>query len=124
MTLGATGRLLIIYSAFAKYLREKWELNEEVYQLFIDWKKAYDSVIKEYAIRRVQVNRNSLKLNGTHQLLAYVDDVIILAGSLHNSKETAESLVAATREIRLEVSADKTKYMIMSLDQNVGRIQS
>jgi len=115
---------LIIYSAFAKYLREKWELNEEVYQLFIDWKKAYDSVIKEYAIRRVQVNRNSLKLNGTHQLLAYVDDVIILAGSLHNSKETAESLVAATREIRLEVSADKTKYMIMSLDQNVGRIQS
>jgi len=65
-----------------------------------------------------------LKLNGTHQLLAYVDDVIILAGSLHTLKETAEALLAATREIELEVSADKTKYMVMSLDQNAGRIQS
>ena len=33
----------------------------------------------------------------------------------------AEALVAATREIGLEVSADKTKYMVMSRDQNAGR---
>jgi len=65
-----------------------------------------------------------LKLNGTHQLLAYVDDVNILAGSIHTLRENAEALVAATREIGLEVSADKTKYMVMSRDQNAGRIQS
>jgi len=39
------------------------------------------------------------KLNGTHQLLAYADDVNILGGSIHNVKENAEALVAATREI-------------------------
>jgi len=39
-------------------------------------------------------------------------------------KENAEALVAATREIGLEVSADKTKYMVMSQDQNAGRIHS
>ena len=36
----------------------------------------------------------------------------------------AEALVAATREIGLEVSADTTKYMVMSRDQNAGRIHS
>ena len=55
-----------------------------------------------------------MKLNGTHQLLAYADDVNILGGRVHTLKENAEALVADTREIGLEVIADKTKYMIMS----------
>jgi len=65
-----------------------------------------------------------LKLNGTHQFLAYADDVNILGGSIHTLKENAEALVAATREIGLEVSVDKTKYMIMSRDQNAGQNRS
>ena len=52
---------------------------------------------------RVQVNQDGLKLNGTHQLLAYADDVNILGGSIHTVKENAEALVAAAREIGLEV---------------------
>ena len=75
----------------------------------------------EYAIRRVQVNQDGLKQNGTHQFLAYADDVNILGGNIHTLKENAESLVAATWEIGLEVSADKTKYMVMSRDQNAGQ---
>jgi len=78
----------------------------------------------EYAIRRVQVNQDGLKLNGTLQLLVYADDVNILGGSIHTLKENAEALVASTREIGMEVSADKTKYMVMSRDQNAGRIHS
>jgi hypothetical protein len=41
--LDITGQLLIIYSAFVKILKKKWEYNEAVHQLFIDLKKAYDS---------------------------------------------------------------------------------
>ena len=63
-------------------------------------------------------------VNGTHQLLAYADDVNILGGSVHTVKENAEALVVATKEIGLEVNADKTKYMIMSRDQNAGRSHS
>jgi len=70
------------------------------------------------------MNQDGLKLNGTHQLLAYADDVNILGGSIHILKENAEALVAASREIGLEVSSDKTKYMVMSRDQNTGRIHS
>jgi len=55
-----------------------------------------------------------LKLNDTHQLLAYADDVNVLGASIHSLKENAEALVAAAREIGLEVSADKTKILVMS----------
>ena len=51
----------------------------------------------EYAIRRVQVNQDGFKLNGTHQLLAYADDVNILWGSIRTVKENAQALVVATR---------------------------
>jgi len=61
----------------------------------------------DYAIRRVQVHQDGLKLNGTHQLPAYVDDVNILGGSVHTLKENTEALITATREIGLEISTDK-----------------
>ena len=78
----------------------------------------------ECAIRRAQVNQDGLKLNGTHQLLVYADDVNILGGSIHAIKEYTKALVVASREIRLEVNVDKTKYMVMSRDQNAGRSHS
>jgi hypothetical protein len=41
--------------------------------------------------------------------------------SVQTVKENAEALVVATKEIGLEVNADKTKYMVMARDQNAGR---
>jgi len=68
----------------------------------------------EYTIRRVQTNQGDLKLNGTHRLLVYADDVNILGGIAHTIKENTEALVVASKETGLEVNADKTKYMVMS----------
>ena len=144
----ATGQLLTMYSALVKYVRKKWEYSEAVHQLFINFKKAYDSVRREvfynilidygipmklvrlikmclneicstvragkhlfdmfpiqnglkqgdalwpplfnfaleYAIWRVQVNQDGLKLKGTHQFLVYFDDVTILRGRVHTVK--------------------------------------
>jgi len=75
----------------------------------------------EYAIRRVQVNQDDLKLNGTHQLLVYAGDVNMLGGGVHTVKKNTETLVIASREIGLERNADKTKYMVIPRDQNAGR---
>jgi len=158
----ATGQLLIIYTraAFITYLIKNGEYNKAVHQLFINFKKAYNSVrmevlynilteigipmklvrlIKmclnetysrvwvgkhlsdmfpiwkglkqgdalsplffnfafEYTISRIQVNQDGLKLNGTHQLLVYADDVNILEGSRHTIKKNAEALVIASKE--------------------------
>ena len=74
----------------------------------------------EYAIRRVQVNQDGLKLNYTHQLLVYAD-INMLGGRVHTIKKNTEALVVASKEIGLKVNADKTKYMVMSRDQNAER---
>ena len=80
--------------------------------------------VLEYAVRRVQVNLDSLKLNGTHQLLIYAGDVTIMGGSVHSVEKNTETVVVASKEIRLEVNADKTKKTFMSRDQNAGRSHS
>jgi hypothetical protein len=134
---------LIFY--IRQILEKKWEYSGTVHQLFIDFKKAYDSVRREvlyniliefgiprklvgliqmclnetystvrvgkyqsdkfpiqnglkeggalsplffnftleYAIRRVQENQERLKLNGTHQVLAYADYVSIVGENIH-----------------------------------------
>ena len=77
-----------------------------------------------FAIRRVQINQDGLKLSGTHQLVVYAVSVNILGGSVHTVKKNAKALVAAAKEIGLEVNAHKTKYMTVSRDQNAGRIHS
>jgi hypothetical protein len=65
-----------------------------------------------------------LKLNGTHQLLVYADDFNILGGSVHSIQGNVGALVVAGKEIGLGVNADKTKYLVMSGDQHVGRSHS
>jgi hypothetical protein len=40
----ATGQLLIMYSGFVKMLENKWEYGEAVHKLFMELKKACDSV--------------------------------------------------------------------------------
>jgi len=134
-------------------LEKKREYNEAVHHLFMDFMKAYDSVLYniliefsvpkklvrliklcltetysrvrvgknlsntfptrnglkqgdapspllfnfalQHAIRRVQVNQNGLKLNGTHQLLVYADNVNVLGVSEHTVDDNGEALIVA-----------------------------
>jgi hypothetical protein len=55
--------------------------------------------VLEYVIRRVQVKQDGLKLNGTHQHVAYAGDVNILGESVHTVKRNAEASVAAVKRL-------------------------
>jgi sorting nexin-29 len=164
-------------------LDKKWEYSETVNQLFIDFKKASDSVRKEvlysiliefgipiklvrlikmrlnetysivclgkhlsdsfpiqnglkqgdalsplfsnfdleYTIRKVWENQVGLKLNGTHQLMAYADDVNLLGDNLDTIKKNAKTLNDTSKEVGLEMNIEKTKYMLLSCHQNAGQ---
>jgi hypothetical protein len=58
-----------------------------------------------------------LKLDGTH----YADDVNLLGDNIDTMKEKTETLIDSSKEVGLEINIAKTKYMLLSRNQNAGR---
>jgi hypothetical protein len=69
----------------------------------------------------VQENQVGFNLNGTHQLLAYADDVNLLGDNIGTIKKNIETLIDASKAVGLEINVEKTKYMLLSHQQNVGQ---
>jgi hypothetical protein len=62
-----------------------------------------------------------LKLNGTHQLLVYVEVVNLLGDNIDTIKKNTQTLIDASKEVGLEENTEKTKYMLLSGKQNAGQ---
>jgi hypothetical protein len=76
------------------------------------------NIALEDAIRKAQENQVGLKLNGTHQLVAYADDVNLLGDNINAVNKSTETLIDASKEFGLQV--ERSKYMLVSRDQNAG----
>jgi hypothetical protein len=73
---------------------------------------------------KLEENEVGLELSGTHQLLVYTDDINLLGDNANTIKENSETLSEASRDVGLEINAEKTKYMIMSRHPNSGQNQT
>ena len=54
--------------------------------------------------------------------LIYAGNVHILEGSVYAIKKNTDALVIGSKEIGLEVNTDKTKYVVISRDQDAVRV--
>jgi hypothetical protein len=75
----------------------------------------------EYVIRKVKENQVGLKLTLISDRLVNADDVNLLGANIDTIKNT-ETLIYTAKEVRLEVNAEKTKYMFLSRHQNAEQI--
>jgi hypothetical protein len=75
----------------------------------------------EYAIRKVQEIQVGLKLNGTHQLLAYADDVNLLGDNIDTIKKNTETVIDASKEVGLEI---KVSVQIFGDNSNKSKLDS
>jgi hypothetical protein len=62
-----------------------------------------------------------MKLDGTHQLLVYADDVKLLGDNKDTIKKNTETLIDPSKEVGLLVNREKTEYMLLSHHQNAGQ---
>jgi hypothetical protein len=52
--------------------------------------------------------------------LAYADDVNLLGDNIDTINKNTQTIIDASKEVGLEVNVEKTKYMMVSRDQNAG----
>jgi hypothetical protein len=58
-----------------------------------------------------------LKLNGTHQLLIYADDINLLGDNIDNIKKNTGTAMDTSKDFDLD---QKTKYVLLPHQQNAG----
>jgi hypothetical protein len=72
-----------------------------------------------YAISKIQEYQAGLKLNGTNQLV-HADDVNLLRDNIYTIKKNTQNF-DASKEVGLEVNAEKTKCLLLFHYQNAGQ---
>jgi hypothetical protein len=62
----------------------------------------------------VEENQMGLKLNGTHQLLAYADDMSLLRDNINTINKNREALIDDGKEVGQEAKVEETELHLSS----------
>jgi hypothetical protein len=67
----------------------------------------------DYATRKVQENQVGLKLNGTHQLLVYANDVNLLGDNMDTTKKNMKTVIDTSKTVGLKVNKRKMNVSLV-----------
>ncbi|KAL4084379.1 hypothetical protein QTP88_028202 [Uroleucon formosanum] len=135
-------------------LHKTWEYDKSVHMVFIDYKKAYDSIhrvslmktleefgmpmttglrqgdaispvlfniVLEKVVREAALDKEGVKLGKNNiGILAYADDIVLMAESKDKLKEESKQLINAAKRVGLEINAEKTEYMVVQRHEQIG----
>jgi hypothetical protein len=62
--------------------------------------------------KNIQERQVDLELNGIQQLFVYADDINLLGGSINTITVVTKKFLEASRDVGLEINAEKTQHMI------------
>lgn len=82
------------------------------------------NIALEPVVRQILGKAEEVKIGHNPQLeiIAYTDDVVIIAENQESLKKSTRELIRIAKEIGLNINEEKTKYLILS--RQLSRIRS
>jgi hypothetical protein len=74
---------------------------------FIETRRCFLTFSLQYVIRRAQENQEGLIFTGTHQRLAYADNVNTARENIDTIEKNTKALLYVEKEVGLEVNPEK-----------------
>ncbi|KAF0714277.1 ribosome biogenesis protein TSR3 isoform X1, partial [Aphis craccivora] len=79
------------------------------------------NIVLEKVVREADLDKEGVKLGENNiGILAYADDIVLMAESKDKLKEQSKKLINAAKRVGLEINAEKTEYMAVQRHEQIG----
>ncbi|KAL4126538.1 hypothetical protein QTP88_010759 [Uroleucon formosanum] len=79
------------------------------------------NIVLEKVVREAALDKEGVKLGENNiGILAYADDIVLMADSKDKLKEQSKQLINAAKRVGLEINAEKTEYMVVQRHEQIG----
>jgi hypothetical protein len=79
------------------------------------------NIVLKKVVREAALDKEGVKLGENNiGILAYADDIVLMADSKDKLKEQSKQLINAAKRVGLEINAEKTEYMVVQRHEQIG----